>query len=201
MKILLDAGHGSDTAGKRSPVWKDGKQLFEYEFNRAVAGKILAALQRMGVDCSLIVSEQTDVPLGERVRRVNVIAATHGKANCLLVSVHANAGGGTGWEAWTSVGQTASDTYAEFFYDAARRLLPKEFPIRTDLSDGDSDKEAEFTILKNTVCPAVLTENLFMDTEKDCRYIMSEEGREVIAKLHVEAILRCIDYWNKNTAK
>lgn len=35
MKILIDNGHGRATAGKRSPVWPDGKQLFEYEFNRA----------------------------------------------------------------------------------------------------------------------------------------------------------------------
>ena len=33
MKILIDNGHGRATAGKRSPVWPDGKQLFEYEFN------------------------------------------------------------------------------------------------------------------------------------------------------------------------
>lgn len=27
--ILLDNGHGEDTKGKRSPVWKDGSQLLE----------------------------------------------------------------------------------------------------------------------------------------------------------------------------
>mgnify|MGYP000817767973 FL=1 len=37
MKILIDNGHGRATAGKRSPVWPDGKQLFEYEFNRDIA--------------------------------------------------------------------------------------------------------------------------------------------------------------------
>ena len=32
--ILLDNGHGCDTPGKRSPVWPDGRQLLEWEFNR-----------------------------------------------------------------------------------------------------------------------------------------------------------------------
>ena len=27
--VILDNGHGEETAGKRSPVWSDGKQLFE----------------------------------------------------------------------------------------------------------------------------------------------------------------------------
>jgi N-acetylmuramoyl-L-alanine amidase len=56
--------------------------------------------------------------------------------------------------------------------------------------DGDSDKEANFYILRNTFCPAVLTENLFMDTERDCRFIMSESGRDAIAKLHFDGIIK-----------
>ncbi|MEF1204613.1 hypothetical protein [Photobacterium damselae] len=40
--FILDAGHGGiingqyQTEGKRSPIWDDGSQLFEGEFNRAV---------------------------------------------------------------------------------------------------------------------------------------------------------------------
>ena len=30
--IILDGGHGVDCAGKRSPIWGDGSQLFEWEF-------------------------------------------------------------------------------------------------------------------------------------------------------------------------
>ena len=46
-----------------------------------------------------------------------------------------------------------------------------------------------FYIIKNTNCPAVLTENLFMDTLKpDCEFIMSDAGVETIAQLHFDAI-------------
>ena len=34
--VILDNGHGEETAGKRSPVWGDGSQLFEWEFNRDI---------------------------------------------------------------------------------------------------------------------------------------------------------------------
>ena len=62
--------------------------------------------------------------------------------------------------------------------------------MRSDYSDSDPDKEANFAILTKTTCPAILTENFFMDTEKDCRFIMSNEGREQIANMHVSAIKR-----------
>ena len=34
VKIILDAGHGESTPGKRSPKTDDGRQLFEWQFTR-----------------------------------------------------------------------------------------------------------------------------------------------------------------------
>jgi len=45
----IDNGHGALTAGKRSPVLPDGRQLFEYEFNRDISARIFAELDRIGV--------------------------------------------------------------------------------------------------------------------------------------------------------
>jgi len=38
--VILGAGHGIETKGKRSPIWTDGTQLMEYEFNRDVILRI-----------------------------------------------------------------------------------------------------------------------------------------------------------------
>ena len=192
MKILIDNGHGENTAGKRSPMWPDGTGLREWEFNRDIAQRVFFALQRHGVDVELIVKENIDVPLSERCNRVNEIAKAVGKNNCLLVSIHANAGGGTGWEAFTSVGETRSDKFATIFYEMAEEIF-EGWAIRKDTTDGDLDKESQFYILRKTMCPAILTENFFMDTEIDCRFIMSKEGRRKVADFHVQAILNCID--------
>lgn len=191
MKILIDNGHGRATAGKRSPVWPDGKQLFEYEFNRDIARRMHEALTARGTDSVPVVPEIDDIPLAERTRRVNEIAAQVGPENCLLVSIHVNAGGGTGWEAWTSVGETEADNYATIFYEEAARAFPEQ-RMRMDTTDGDPDKEAHFYLLRHTTCPAIITENFFMDTEADCRLILSEEGRKRVADMHVSALLRCI---------
>ena len=190
--VLLDNGHGKETAGKRSPVWSDGSQLFEWEFNRDIVRRIVEKLQADGIPYRVLVPEENDVSLTERARRANEYAKEfNGKA--YVLSIHANAGGGTGWEVYTSPGQTASDAIATvFFEEAGREFVPDGWRMRSDYSDGDPDKEANFAILTKTTCPAVLTENFFMDTEKDCRFIMSEDGRERIADMHVAAIKRVL---------
>lgn len=190
--VLLDNGHGKETAGKRSPVWSDGSQLFEWEFNRDIVRRIVEKLEADGIPYRVLVPEETDISLTERVRRANEIAKeNNGKA--YVLSIHANAGGGTGWEVYTSPGQTPSDAIATvFFEEAGRELVPDGWRMRSDYSDSDPDKEANFAILTKTTCPAILTENFFMDTEKDCRFIMSEDGRERIANMHVAAIKRVL---------
>lgn len=187
MLIILDNGHGIDTPGKRSPEWKDGTQLFEYEFNRDIVKRIANKLKTYNIDYHILVPELNDVSLRERCARVNKIYENN--KDCVLISIHANAGKGTGWEAFTSIGNTKSDYYATILYENAKIYFPN-WKIRTDPTDGDLDKESDFYILKNTKCPAILTENFFMDNKKDCDYILSEEGRENIANMHVSSIIK-----------
>lgn len=190
MLVLLDNGHGWNTPGKRSPVWRDGSQLYEWEFNRKLVGEISIRLRNLGIENKILVPEKEDISLAERCRRANDIYKE--RKDAILISIHANAGGGTGWEAWTSVGETKSDYYARLLYVSAGNYL-KGWKIRTNYSDGDPDWESQFYILKNTWCPAVLTENMFMDNEKDCRFMMSDEGIETLAALHVDAIITIND--------
>lgn len=188
--VILDNGHGKNTSGKRSSIWSDGSQLFEWEFNRDIVKRIAKKLQKLNIDHFILVPEDNDVSLTERVNRANKKYKEHKR--CFLISVHANAGGGTGWEVWTSVGTTKSDSIATLFWNEMKAEFPNQ-KMRLDTSDSDVDKESNFTILYKTNCPAILTENFFMDTEKDCKLIMSEIGRQKIADAHVRAIRKVID--------
>lgn len=192
MKILIDNGHGENTPGKRSP---DGS-FREYLYAREIAQEVVARLRARGYDAERIVCEISDIPLAERVRRVNEVCGRLGAKNVLLVSIHCNAAGNgnwmnaEGWSCYTSVGQTKADELADCFY----RVAEEEFvgrKIRRDLSDGDFDLEAGFYMLNRTKCPAVLTENFFMDSRRDVAYLLSEAGKSAIVKTHVDGI---IDY-------
>ena len=192
MLWILDNGHGVDTAGKCSPVWADGSQFREYEFNRDIVGRIAYKCKMNGIPFYVLVPEMHDVSLTKRVCRANELSRKH--LGCVLLSIHVNAARvpntGTGYEVWTSKGNTKSDEYATILMEEAERELGKEFKMRKEYIDGDPDRESQFTILAKTLCPAMISENLFMDNERDCHFLMSEEGRERIAELHFRAIKR-----------
>ena len=195
MKVLIDNGHGENTAGKRSP---DG--IFrEYRYVRDIAMAIERELKARGIDAERIVREEIDVPLAERARRVNEVCARLGKSSVVLISIHCNAAGnGTdwmnarGWSAYTSVGKTNADKLATEMYLAAEKCFQGQ-KIRKECSDGDPDWEENFYILQKTKCPAVLTENFFMDNKKVVSYLLSLEGRNAVIRMHVEGILNYIN--------
>ena len=200
--VLLDNGHAKSTLGKMSPPFEDGKRFFEYEFSRDIVRRISEELDKLHILYKIITPEvDIDVPLSTRANRVNEYCNKIGKDNCLLISIHANAAGNgdrwmnaRGWSVYTTKGKTKSDEYADIFYMEALKLLPNYgMTLRNDLSDGDYDWEENFTILYKSVCPSILTENLFQDNKKDCEFLMSEKGRDVITQIHVNAIKKILE--------
>ena len=167
--VILDAGHGGviggayQTPGKRSPAWAQGV-LYEGMFNRWVVNRLIERLDRAGLPYAHVSPELTDTLLAERVRRANALAAQH--PGSFLLSVHANAGGGTGFEVFTSQGQTESDPIAEIVIEHLVAFCPGH-KLRADMADGDRDREADFYVLRETRCPAVLVEVAFMDSQAD----------------------------------
>ena len=194
--ILLDNGHGNNTAGKRSP---DGT-LLEYQYTRDVAKSVFNTLKALGYNVELLVPEIYDVPLSERVKRVNQYCNDYGASNVVVVSVHINAAGdGTQWmtargfSVFTSKGKTKSDELATIMCEEAEKSHI-DFKIRRDFSDGDADWEENFTILTKTKCPAVLSENFFMDNKEDVNFLLSQTGKDVVKNIHINSIIR---YANK----
>ena len=161
---IFDNGHGGiingvyQTAGKRSPIWDDGTQ--------------------------------EDVSLSARTKKANDIYRESNKP-CIYVSIHANgytAESANGWEVYTSEGETQSDHIATVLFNEADREFPNYTMRKDTYSDGDVDKEANFYVLIHTAMPAILSENFFMTNQRDCNLLMSESGRDRIAKIHIEMI-------------
>ena len=192
MVILIDNGHGIDTAGKRSP---DGR-LREYKYAREIAAEVVKRLKTMDYNAQQLVTEENDISLGTRCKRVNDICKHFGASNVLVVSVHCNAAGADGkwhdargWQACVSLNASAkSKQLASYLFDAAqaqglRMRSPKP---------GKKWWAQNLAICRDTLCPAVLTENLFQDNLADVEYLLSDEGREAIVNLHVNGIINYI---------
>lgn len=189
--LLLDNGHGDPplTGGKCSP----DKSILEYYWARDMVQRIDRKARAAGIPVEIIVPEKSDIPLKTRTNRVNAICrAKGGSKNCVLISVHINAAGGDGkwhdargWCGFIAPNASAnSKRLARILWEHAdraglrgNRCVPAEKYWVKSLA-----------MCRDTNCPAVLTENLFMDNRADAEYLKSESGKETIADLHIAAI-------------
>lgn len=80
-----------------------------------------------------------------------------------------------------------TDIYTNITWEPYAMQLPSG-EVQVYFTDSDPDLESGFFILRHTLSPCVLTENLFMTNIDDYRFLMSEPGMEAITKLHVEGI-------------
>ena len=198
VRILIDNGHGSNTAGKCAP----DKSLFEYKWARAIATSLVNELARLGYKAERIVPETTDVSISERCRRVNAVCAKYGAKNCVLVSVHINASGSCG--AWYNakgfsvfVSKNASSNskkLASYFTDlAVARKMTGNRSVPACKYWTWSWTSQDIGILKGTNCPAVLTENFFQDNREDVAYLLSDAGKRAILDLHIQSLTKYIE--------
>lgn len=188
--VILDNGHGKNTKGKCSP----DKTLYEWSWCREIVCRIYERLLMEGIDAHILVPEEKDVELAERVRREKTITrqAKNAGKETILISVHLNAAGGdgkwktaSGWTGWVAQEASAKSKrlarllyeQAEAFHLQGNRCVP-----------ATKYWTAPFYITTHTSCPAVLTENLFQDNREEVRFLLSEEGKNTIVALHVNAI-------------
>lgn len=187
---ILDAGHGGMkngryiTAPKKMFVFPE-YIIYEGVINRLIVDWLQGHLERHKIDYALVADHVEDTPLEYRVRKADYIYRKDKRA--IYISVHSNAGAGSGFEIFTSPGQSKSDKVANIFCEIYQKNFPN-FPFRLDKSDGDADKEADFYVLRKTDCPALLVENLFFDNKKDADFLMSIPGQKAIA----ECLFECI---------
>lgn len=192
--FIYDNGHGIETPGKRSP----DERLKEGVYVREIVSRITSKLNCFGFTTHILVPEDHDVPLAERVRRVNALVRNNPGIQYFLTSIHVNAAGSgknwlnaRGWSVHVSQGcSSLSKELAEVHTGNARQqglTIRKEYPALGYWTNN-------YYILKKTLCPAILTENLFMDNLEDCNFLLSEEGKEKITNLHVYSVLDFLRY-------
>ena len=186
--ILIDNGHGIETAGKCSP---DGV-FREYSWAREVARMVCDLLQAEGYDARLLVPEVKDVPLAERCRRANKFD----KRSSLLVSIHNNAAGdggrwmkARGWAIYTTKGITEADKLAERIWMRAKSIFRYPLTVRSySPASLGHDYEENFYILLHSYMPAVLVENFFQDNRDDVAYLRTDAAKAACAEVIVQGV-------------
>ena len=182
--LLTDSGHGGlvkkgdnlvyTTGLKKRYVHADGSEALEGVINRKAESNLVKQWDSEGRAWVDVSSGNLDIPLRTRVKLANNLNVDYrDKYNLVYLSMHSNAGKGTGIEVFTSKGQTRSDELAEICIQELNTEFP-DIAMRKDASDGDSDKEEDFYVLRNTRMPAILVEFLFFDNADDWKLLQSD---------------------------
>ena len=170
MIIGVDKGHTVQNGG----VCGACGLLKESVENRPVGNKVIEKLRILGhtvIDCSCDYSKDRDEQLAAIVKKANAQKLD------LFLSLHLNAGGGTGAEVYTTNTSRAKSE--------AKKLIDT-YCNRTGFKNR-GHKYAEFYVLRHTVAPAMLIEMAFVDTEADYKK-WNDLGAELIANAIVEGI-------------
>jgi N-acetylmuramoyl-L-alanine amidase len=176
LKIIIDAGHGYQTAGKRS---KDGMK--EYEFNRKVALFIREMFQEyQQVTLHFTHSDKRDVPLKERVNLANQLNAD------LFVSIHANAFGSGDWNSANGIETFIYTSRPKQAFDLALQVQ-NQLIGRTSRKDRGV-KSADYYVLRETSMTAILCECGFMTNYKEAQLLKSEAYQKLCAEAIVHGI-------------
>ncbi|MDU1127256.1 MAG: N-acetylmuramoyl-L-alanine amidase [Clostridium sp.] len=170
MIIGVDKGHTVQNGG----VCGACGLLKESVENRPVGDKVIKKLRALGhtvIDCSCNSASNVDEQLVAIVKKANAQKLD------LFLSLHLNAGGGTGAEIYTTNTSGAKEE--------AKRLI-ETYCKRTGFRNR-GHKYKELYVLRHTVAPAMLIEMAFVDTEADYKK-WNDLGAELIANAIVEGI-------------
>lgn len=201
--VVLGTAHRMREPGKESP----DKRLKECVWSREVVSEIKAKLEAYDVTTfidylplDLEKNMQTASvwlermrELGLRVNAVNTICKGFGKENVLYVSIHVNAASNDGqWHdanGWQVCCSPVASNRSHLLASALANMASyHDLKVRKPKPE-QCYWEQSLYVLNRTNCPAVLTENLFMDNKEDVDFLLSDAGRHAIERLHVEGIL------------
>lgn len=190
--LVLDAGHGLNTAGKRTLNGSRGV-VHEWTMNNNVCNKITNILRDYNVTIYRTddTTGKTDVSLSERVKRCNNYNPH------LFVSIHHNAVGVSSWSTATGV-ETYWHTYGTASDKKVATLIQGKLASKTGLRNRGV-KQAQFAVL-GCKATAILVEGAFMDSSIDYDYITSDKGQQAYAEAVAEGIIEYLGLTKKVVA-
>lgn len=171
--VIIDIGHFDYESGAVSQGYR------EADLNKEISDKIIKILQK---DYKIKVGITTG-SLSDRTKFENE------NPSKMFVSIHCNAGGGTGFESWIYKTGYNAEKIAKSINSELVNLGVKNRGIKVNPS---------FYVLKNTNAPAVLIECGFIDSS-DIKYLTSRQ--DDIAKYISNGILKYLGVSKKPSSR
>lgn len=172
MKLFLDPGHGGSDPGAVS------NGLNEKDVNLDIALRIRSILVDQYENVEVLMSRTGDTTksLNQRTNEANAWGAD------FYLSIHINAGGGTGYEDYIYSGLSDSSRTAGY-----QDIIHAEVIKLNQLRDR-GQKKANFHVLRETSMDALLSENGFIDNAQDAALMKQSSWRQNVALGHANGI-------------
>lgn len=182
-KIFIDPGHGGSDPGAV------GNGLKEKDLTLAIALECRRVLANEYTGHLIKMSRTSDktVSLKQRTDMANAWGAD------FFLSIHINAGGGTGFESYRWVQKGSSTTMA--VQKAVHAAVLKVSGWRDR-----GQKWANFHVLRESNPPAILTENGFIDTAADAKKLKDSAFIKKLGRAHAEGLAKALGLKKKATA-
>ena len=183
--LVLDPGHGDSDPGAV------GNGLREKDLTLDICKRVKKHLESNYTGIKIHMTRTTDkyLSLSQRAQFAN------SKKADLFVSVHINAGGGTGYEDFIYNKLSNSSITAKM-----RDTFHKEVVKEQSFWRNRGKKKANFAVLRETKMAAILTENGFIDNKNDADKLKKASYLDKIAKGHAEGIAKALNLKKKTTS-
>lgn len=175
VRIFIDPGHGGSDSGAV------GNGLKEKDLTLKIAKKIRDKLQQyQNVQVKLSREGDQTLSLKQRTDMANAWKADY------LISVHINAGGGTGFESYIYNGNYKGKAET----DRKRGIIHDEIMKQIAGVRDRGKKQANYHMVRESKMEAMLTENLFIDRKEDADKLKQDAWLEKIAQGHVNGLVK-----------
>src|SRR5690625_3343707 len=178
VKIYIDAGHGGHDPGAVA------NGLREKDLTLKITKHVRDYLKNY--NCSVRMSRTNDktLSLAQRTNDANRWGAD------FFLSIHINAGGGTGYEDYIYNGLSNSSKTSKI-RDAIHNEINNVLKKHGITNRGK--KKANFHVLRESKMSAMLSENLFIDTAKDAKFLKDNAFLKDIGIAHAKGIVKAFN--------
>ena len=177
MKVFIGVGHGGSDPGAVA------NNIKEKDLNLSIAKACRDVLVRHGVEVKMSRTKDENDPLSEEIRECNAYAPD------LAVSIHNNAGGGDGAEAFYHYGGGKSKTLAENILAEIVKVGQNSRGAKVRKNSNGKDY---YGFIRETSCPAVIVECAFVDNAQDLKILASESQRKTMGQAIAKGILKTL---------
>jgi len=189
---LIDSGHGGMIDGiyQTSPAKMfthvNKKTFYEGVYNRLIKEMLISRMKDAGLRYIDLCPTELDLLLYNRVQVAN--SYHQYLDNCVILSLHSNSGGGTGFEVFAHPGSIKSKRLGNMLGEQLKYDFPNIIFRKND--NGEYCKTEKFYILTYSYSPAILVECLFFDNWNDYRVLIDPDFQNKYVRSLIQFMLK-----------